>query len=177
MDTKRKGTFTLRTAAVLFVLSAMLEFVFWSTEVTLFGAIRGGAVAYAYHLLYAILYAVLGVGLWTAQRWAYPTVFATTAICTVDNLQTIFSRDVIVEWQMQEMATIFDRLKQEMAGKEELLQFMNKEELLRTMNMNRDSMLNAVVLLSVLFIACWWGFAWYTHLRRDYFKPGAGHSS
>lgn len=156
MDTKRKGAFTFRAAAVLFVLSAMLEFVVWRTEVPLFGAIRGGLVASAYHLLYATLYVILGVGLWSAQRWTYAVVLATTAVYTVDKLQTMFlSRDVIVE-----------RLMQEIAGSPELLQVVN-----------RESMLQMVLLVSVTFIACWWGFVWYTHLRRDYFKPGTRHSS
>ena len=156
MDTKKKGTITFRTTALLFALSALFEFISLGTEVPLFGAIHGGLVATAYHLVYAVLYIGLGVGLWSAQRWAYPTVFAVTAVYTLDELQTMCSsRDVIVE-----------RLMQEIAGSPELLQVVSKE-----------SMLQMVLLVSAAFIACWWGFAWYTHLRRDYFKPGAGHSS
>lgn len=156
MGTKKKGTITFRTAAVLFALSALFEFISLGTEVPLFGAIYGGLVAMAYHLVYAALYVGLGVGLWSAQRWAYPTVFAATAVYTLDRLQTMFvSRDAIVE-----------RLMQELAGSPEMLQLVN-----------RESMLQMVLLVSAAFIASWWGFAWYTHLRRDYFKPGAGHSS
>ncbi len=156
MGTKKKSTITFRTAAVLFGLSALLEFISLGTEVPLFGTIHGGLVAMAYLLVYVALYIGLGVGLWSAQRWAYPMVFATTAWYTLDELQTMFSsRDVIVE-----------RLMQEIAGSPELLQVVN-----------RESMLQMVLLVAAAFIACWWGFAWYTHLRRDYFKPGAGHSS
>jgi hypothetical protein len=156
LNTKKKGTFTFRTAAVLFALSALFEFISLGTEVPLFGAIHGGRVAMAYHLVYAALYIGLGIGFWSAKRWAYPAVFAATAVYTLDELQTMFlSRDVIVE-----------RLMQEIAGSPELLQVVNKE-----------SMLQMVLLVSATFIACWWGFVWYTHLRRDYFKPGAGHSS
>lgn len=155
METKKKGTFTFRTAAALFALSALLEFISLGTEVPLFGTMHGGWVAMAYHLVYAALYSGLGFGLWSARRWAYPVVLATTAVYTLDKLQTVFiSRDVIVE-----------RLMQEIAGSPELLQVVNQE-----------SMLQMVLLVSVTFIACWWGFAWYTHLRRDYFKSGAGYS-
>jgi hypothetical protein len=151
MDTKKKGTITFRTTAVLFALSALFEFISLGTEVPLFGAIYGGLVAMTYHLAYAALYIGLGFGLWGARRWAYPAVFAATAVYTFDRLQTIFlSRDAIVE-----------RLMQELASSPELLQVVNKE-----------SMLQMVLLVSAAFIACWWGFAWYTHLRRDYFMPG-----
>ena len=156
MDTKKKGTITFRTTAVLFALSAVLELISLRIEVPLFGAIHGGGVALAYHLVYAVLYLALGVGLWSARHWAYPAVFATTALYTFDKLQTmLISRDAIVEHLMQEMA-----------GSPELLQVVNKESMLQTM-----------LVVSATFIACWWGFAWYTHLRRDYFKPGDGQSS
>lgn len=157
MGTKKKeGTITFRTAAVLFTLSALIEFVSLRVEVPLLGAIHSGSVAMAYHLFYAALYIGLGVGLWSAQRWAYPAVFAATGLYTLDKLQTMFiSRDVIVE-----------RLMQEFAESPELLQVMN-----------RESMLQTVLVVSVTFIACWWGFAWYTHLRRDYFNPGTRRSS
>ena len=156
MDTKTKGKITFRAAAALFALSALLEFISLRIEVPLFGAIQGGWVAMTYHLAYAALYIGLGIGLWSAWRWAYPMVFAATAVYTIDRLQMmLISRDVIV-----------DHLMQELAGNPELLGVVNRESLLQT-----------VLLVSITFIACWWGFAWYTHFRRDYFTRGAGYAS
>ena len=31
--------------------------------------------------------------------------------------------------------------------------------------------IQAITLMILLGIACWWGFALYTYLRRDYFLP------
>ena len=35
----------------------------------------------------------------------------------------------------------------------------------------KDSILQIVVLSTVLFVGCWWGFALYIYLRRGYFRP------
>ena len=58
-----KGKWTFRTAAVLFVISALTEMVPPTAPVPLFGVMSGGAVALFYHLFYAGLYVGLGVGL------------------------------------------------------------------------------------------------------------------
>ena len=41
----RKGRFTIRTAGVLFVASAIFKLISVTTEIPLFGAVRGGAFA------------------------------------------------------------------------------------------------------------------------------------
>ncbi|MGB9437032.1 MAG: hypothetical protein WCB15_03750 [Desulfobacterales bacterium] len=33
--------------------------------------------------------------------------------------------------------------------------------------------LKVILLTTVLIVACWWGFAGYTYLRREYFHPPA----
>jgi hypothetical protein len=35
-----------------------------------------------------------------------------------------------------------------------------------------ETVLQMVTLIMLLFVACWWGFAVYTYLRRDYFGLG-----
>ena len=60
---RHKGHFTFRTAAVLFALSALFEIVGITQLVPLFGEFRGGTAALGYHLLYALLFLVLAIGL------------------------------------------------------------------------------------------------------------------
>ncbi|MGW8187719.1 MAG: hypothetical protein ACWGNK_10645, partial [Desulfobacterales bacterium] len=64
MTAATKGKWTFRTAAVLFVISALTEMIPPTAPVPLFGAVSGGVVALFYHLFYAGLYVILGVGLW-----------------------------------------------------------------------------------------------------------------
>jgi len=35
---------------------------------------------------------------------------------------------------------------------------------------DRQMLLQILMLVAVLFAACWWGFAVYTYFRRDYFR-------
>lgn len=148
MDPKKKGTFTFRTAAVFFILSAIFESVSLPVEVPLFGAVRGGLVAVAYHFIYAALFMAVGVSLWGAKHWGYPAVLVATIYYTFDKLQVLLSREMVADYLMQQLE-----------AHEATFQMTDKEFLLQTMT-----------LLSILSIACWWGFAWYTHVRRDYFR-------
>lgn len=147
---KKKGQFTFRTTAVLFVLSAFFELLSITAEVPLFGEIRGGIGAGIYHLVYIVLFAALGIGLWSAKRWSYTLVFATTALYTLDKLQLLLSQQVIEAI-----------IKAQMSGFESELQAQGITEAV---------ILQAIVLMSVVVILCWWGFALYTYWRRDYFK-------
>lgn len=150
---KKKGQFTFRTAAVLFFLSALFEILSAGSETLLFGAIRGGVVAGIYHVVYVALFAALGVGLWGGKRWGYPLVFATTAVYTLDKLQFVLSRDAL-----ETLVT------NQLAGYENELQLQGLDTAL---------IMQAIVLMSVTVVLCWWGFALYTYLRRDYFKSAA----
>lgn len=147
---KKKGQFTFRTAAVLFILSALFELLSAGSETLLFGAIRGGVIAGIYHLVYVALFAALGVGLWSGKSWGYPLVFTTTAVYTLDKLQFVLSQNAL--------ETL---IRNQLAGYESALQAQGIDTTL---------IMQAVVLTSVVVVLCWWGFALYTYLRRDYFK-------
>jgi len=147
---RKKGQFTFRTAAVLFILSALFEMLSAGSETLLFGAIQSGVIAGIYHLVYVALYVALGAGLWSGKSWSYPLVFATTVIYTLDKLQFILGREALEAL-----------IANQMAGYESALQAQGIDAAL---------LMQAIVLMSVVVVLCWWGFALYTYWRRDYFK-------
>ena len=150
MSVSAKGRMTFRTAAVLFFLSAVFEIFSFTSEVALLGALRGGVVAVVWHLLYLFLFLGLGLGLWRAKPWGYKLVFIVTVFYTLDKISMLFYPEFMKAW-----------LTQLLSRRGDILQFIDIE-----------LVLTAVTLMMVLFVACWWGFAVYTYLRREYFGPG-----
>ena len=149
---------------MFFVLSAVLELPFIASEVPLFGAMRGGVIAAIYHIAYVVLFAALGIGLWKGVRWAFPTVFITTAYYSLDTIQAFFSREAAE-------ADFKQQLVQVLAGREDAFQQagISKEDF---MNALINGYHNMMTILPFVFLACWLGFAWYTYARRDYFQTG-----
>jgi hypothetical protein len=133
---------------VFFVISAIFELSSLTTEIQLLGAVRGGAVAVLYHVVYVTLFLFMGVGLLTRRRWGYWLIFAGTAFYTLDKFLCLLDRETMEVYLMQQLQQYRDIL--EMIDKQAFLQMM--------------------VLTTVLFIGCWWGFALYIYLRRDYFR-------
>ncbi len=148
MSTKVKGRMTFRISAVLFFLSAVFELAGIFSAVPLFGGYRGGLAAAAYHLLYTAIYLALGIGLWKARPWCYRLIFATALLITLDKLQyVIYHKTILAEMIRQ-------------AGPyRQLLQAIDPQMFLQIL-----------ILVSALLAACWWGFALYTYIRRDYFR-------
>ena len=66
-----KGSRAIQIAGVFFLLSVIFEFLCVSAEIPLFGAVRSGTIAVLYHVVYAILFLGMGVGLLVAKRWGY----------------------------------------------------------------------------------------------------------
>ncbi len=147
---KKKGQSTFRITAALFFLSAFFEILSITSDVLLFGEIRGGISAGIYHIIYIVLFVALGVGLWGARQWGYPLVFVTTALYTLDKLQFLFSQQAIEVL-----------INTQMGGYESTLQAQGIDAAL---------ILQAIVLMTIVVILSWWGFALYTYWRRDYFK-------
>ena len=150
---RKKGQFTFRTTAVLFILSAFFELLSVGSETLLFGVIRAGIIAGIYHLVYVTLFMTLGVGLWSGKSWGYPLVFGTTIIYTLDKVQFLLGREAL--------ETL---IANQMAGYESALQAQGIDAAL---------LMQAIALMSVVVVLCWWGFALYTYLQRDYFKREA----
>jgi multisubunit Na+/H+ antiporter MnhC subunit len=147
---KTHGRFVFRTSAILLIASALLEIFSITDEVPLFNELRGGVAAGIYHLAYVALFLALGIGIWGAKKWGYVLVFVTTVIYTLDSLQYILSQQAIAGY-----------IKTQISGYESVFE---------SLGFNADQLTQLFVLTSLLVSLCWWGFALYTYLRRDYFK-------
>lgn len=147
-DSARKGLFTIRTAGVFMVLSAVFELVSVTGEVPLFGSMRAGIVAVVYHLSYGALFLAMGIGLLTARHWGYQLVLAGTLYCTLDKLLYLITPGTMKADLLHQM----ERFPQ-------LLELIDK-----------DSVLSMMTVSTVLFGACWWGFALYLHLHQGCFR-------
>ncbi len=146
----KKGHFTFRATAVLLMASAVFEFISITAEEPLFGEIRSGIGVGIYHLVYAVLFVALGVGLWLARKWGYTLVFVTAALYTLDKLQFFMNQQAMENF-----------IKQQMSGYESTLQAQGIDSML---------IMQTMALTSVVIVFCWWGFALYAYWRRDYFK-------
>ena len=156
MKPRIKGKFTFQTAGVLFVLSALLELFSINSRVPLFGNVQGGIIAATYHLVYVALFFSLGFGLFKARPWAYRLVFAATALYTLDRMAFVLDRKALKGY----LAVLLNKYGVTIGTPETGL------------------IIKAVTLATVLTVACWWGFAGYTYLRRRYFQqPGVKKKS
>ena len=147
---RKKGHFTFRTAAVLSIASALLELLAMPSGVPLLGEIRSGIAGGIYHVVYAALFLALGWGLWNAAPWGYKLVFATAVVYTLDKLQLLLNRQAMEAF-----------IQVQMAGLEGQLQAQGIDEKLIG---------QAIILMAIVVVSCWWGFAFYAYWRRDYFQ-------
>ena len=151
MKSRIKGKFSFQTAGVLFILSALLELFSINSRVPLFGNIQGGMIAATYHLIYVVLFFSLGIGLFRAKSWAYKLVFVTTGLYTLDRLTYVLDRKALQIY---------------------LVTLLGKYGI--TIGIPETGVILKVILLAtVLVLVCWWGFAGYTYLRREYFHQPA----
>jgi hypothetical protein len=143
---RKKGAFTIRLAGALFVLSGILSLATVTSDVALLGAMRSGAIALGYNLLFAGLFLAMGLGLIIGQRWGYHLLLAGTLVYSADRLAFVLhkpTRDAYLA-----SSGISKQVEQ-----------------LIDLNMIDQ----AVILTALTALACWWGFALYVYLRRDYF--------
>lgn len=154
MTQKVKGRATIRTASVLFVASAVFEIMDYNSAVALFGGVRAGVATVLYHFVFAALYVLSGVGMWTAKPWGYWAVMATTAVYTLDKIQLMLFPHALYAHIIQQLTVTREVVG--MIPKEQLIQYF--------------------MLAYGFLLLCWWGFAIYIHIRRAYFQetPSAG---
>jgi hypothetical protein len=148
LATKPRGHFTLRAAGALFVLSAVFEMFSISSAIPLFGDVRGGLTAIAYHVLFVVVFALMGAGLWRSAPWGWQAVAAGTGVYALDKLLYLMddaARSVALEAQTRTYA-----------------QFLQGADLAWIDQVS--------VLLNLVFLLCSIGFAGYVYLRRDYFR-------
>ncbi len=146
-DSAPKGRFTIRTAGVFMVLSAIFELVSVTSGVSLFGSIRVGVVAVAYHLSYSALFLAMGIGLLQAKPWTYRLVVAGTLFNTLDKLVYVITPGT--------MRVELERVMERFPQYQQLIDI--------------DSLLPIMTALTVSFCGCWWGFVVYLRLHRSYF--------
>lgn len=146
-----KGRVTIRTAGVLFLVSAVLEIMDFSSAVALFGGVRTGAAAVIYHLVFMAFYFLSGIGMWAAKPWGYCVFMTTVAVYTIDKVQLILFPQAFYDYIIQQLTVTREIVG--MLPKEQLIQYF-------------------MIAYGVLLI-CWWGFALYIHLRRGYFHQAS----
>ncbi|MFH1998082.1 MAG: hypothetical protein ABIK28_00310 [Planctomycetota bacterium] len=145
---KPKGNFTIRSAGVLFILSGAFELFSITSEVPLFGALRSGIVANLYHLVFVVGFSAAGIGLYTGKHWGYPLILWGTLLYTFDRLLFLVDGSARDAYLMKQMSSY--------------------QEVSNLIDVNvLDQMLMLVALVSV---ACWWGFALYIYRKREYFQ-------
>jgi hypothetical protein len=104
-----------------------------------------------YHLIYVVLFFLLGFGLYRARSGADTLVFAATGLYMLDRLVYVLDRKALEIY----LGTLL--------GKYGV-----------TVRIPETGFIGKVILLAtVLIVACWWGFAGDAYLRREYFHQPA----
>lgn len=145
---RRKGQTTIKWAGVFFVLSGAVSVASVTSSVPLFGAMRSGAAALLYNSFYVLLFLGLGAGLIVGKPWGFRVFWGGIIVYTVDTLGFLLNKNT-------------------------------RDAYLAASGVTRDvsslidvGMLDqGVFLASAVSLLCWWGFALYVYLRRDYFWP------
>jgi hypothetical protein len=148
MPPQIKGRATIRTAGIFYIASAVLEVVDYNSAIALLGGVRAGTTAVLYHFVFAALYFLTGIGMWTASPWGYGAFMATTAVYTIDKIQ-----------MMLFPKAFYDYLLQQLTVTREILELIPREQFIQYF-----------LLAYIVLLLCWWGFALYIHLRRQYFN-------
>jgi len=145
--TRPLGFYTIRIAAVFFGLSAAVEVFTAGVPVPILGAMRGGVPAAAYHVAFAVIFALIGVGLWGPARWGRRGLLLGTVIYSLDRVRYVL----------------------DLPGREAELrhQFEGFPEILEAFSVGRLLAVGAA--LAGLFVLCWWGFVGYAWMRTEYF--------
>lgn len=151
---RKKGVLTMKTAGVFYLLSAAMQLIDPAAPAVLFGALRGGVPAITYHLLLATLFAVMGAGLLAARRWGYTAIMAGTVLYTLDAVRYLLD----THGRQADVANTVNQASS-LAG-------VGHQAVGQSVMGLAGSLMSA---MTVAIIACWWSFALYVHLRRDYF--------
>jgi len=143
----RKGKLTIQSSGGLFLLSGVVSLTSLTSDVPLFGAMRSGSIAFCYNFLFAILFLCIGLGLIIGRTWGYRILMIGTAIYSLDRLVFLASK------QTRDAYLAAIGVTREMGSVVDVGMFDQ-----------------GVFITSVVSLLCWWGFAVYIYLRRDYFS-------
>ena len=153
--TKPAGQFTMHFAAVCCLVSGIYELFLIKDAVPLFGAVRSGPAAMAYHSIYALLFVAMGMGLWGGWRWGYRVIMGGVAFYTLDKGLYLLDSKLLDAMAADELATL-----------------MRKYRGLGVSNsmISKSTVVEMARLTTYFSLACWWGFAAYVFVRRSYFR-------
>ncbi len=143
--------FTIRTAGVFFLASAMVEGLSIFSAIPLFGDVRGGIVAVVYHLLFAGLFLGMGIGLWEAKSWGFRIMFIGTVFYSMDRILYLLdssARAAEATGPLDKYGALLGMESERLVG-----QIMD--------------------LATIMALVCWWGFLLYLYFKRDYFESSA----
>jgi len=144
---RRKGAFTIKSAGVFFIISGFLSLLSVTSDVPLFGAMRGGVVAIAHNLVFIAFFFGIGIGLLQGTLWGYQTLMAGTILYSAEKL----------------MFALDKATREAYLGATEMFQQLGPL-------MDVDDLHPLLMLMAFVSVGCWWGFAGYIYLRRDYFQ-------
>jgi hypothetical protein len=142
---KPAGQFTMHFAAICCILSGVYEVVSIQETVPLFGAMRSGAPAAGYHLIYAALYLAMGAGLWGGWRWGYRVILGGVAFYTLDKGIYLLDSKVL-DLQAAGLARKYSGL------------------------ISKSMVVESIQLSTYMTLTGWWAFAAYVFFRRRYFR-------
>jgi hypothetical protein len=98
--------------------------------------------------VFAALYVLSGIGMWTAKPWGYWAFMATTAVYTIDKIQLMLFPQAFYDYILQQLTVTREIVG--MIPKEQLIQYF--------------------LIAYMVLLLFWWGFALYIHMRRQYFE-------
>lgn len=144
---RHRGSLTIKTSGVLFLLSGVVSLASLTSDVPLFGAMRTGSVALCYNLFYLIFFLGVGLGLIIGKLWGYRLFIAGTIIYSLDGLAFLLNKNT------RDAYLAASGVTQEVGSLVDLSMFDQ-----------------GVVLASLVSLLCWWSFAVFVYLRRSYFR-------
>ena len=147
-DPGKGRNLTILTTGWLLVLSGAWTLWTCASPVPLFGAMRVGVVAILYNGALSASLLAMGYALGTRKPWALAATAAATAGTTLD--KALFLLDT----------------------KARMASLGGSTQLLDTLGPDLGTMADRIaVMVSLLFLASWWGLVLYLYLKRAYFQP------
>ncbi len=143
---RRRGSSIIKSSGGLFVLSSVFSLASMTSDVPLFGAMRSGGIALCYNLFFAMLFLGMGLGLIIGRSWGYWLFMAGTAVYSLDRLSFLLNKDT------RDAYLTASGVSQDVRSLVDMSMFDQ-----------------GIFLATVVTLLCWWGFAFYVYLRRDYF--------
>ena len=100
-----------------------------------------------YNLFYTILFLGMGLGLIIGRSWGYRLFLAGTVVYSLDRLAFLLNKNT------RDAYLTASGVTQEVRSLVDMRMFDE-----------------GIFLSTVVTLLCWWGFAFYIYLRRDYFQ-------